>query len=132
NGKDLTGWEVDGDEKAWTVKEGAIATVPEVPHRGWLFSKQAFADFELQFEFALSKQANSGIAIRGTPGEGGGNKLQLELQIRDDANHPPKHVTGSIIPTGIDSIEPPKPPTLKPLGEWNTMHVTARGSVLRI
>ena len=35
NGKDLDGWEVDGDKQGWTVKDGAIATVPGVPST-WL------------------------------------------------------------------------------------------------
>jgi hypothetical protein len=129
NGKDLTGWEADNVPQGWAVKDGAIVTVPDQPNRGWLFTKQEFADFELRLEFALSSRANTGISVRGTPGEGGGNRLQLEVQIRDDASYPPKHVTGSIIPTGIDSIEPPK---LKPPGEWNEMRLTARGSVLKV
>jgi serine/threonine protein kinase len=132
NGKDLDGWEIDGHQKAWTVKDGAIATVPDIRHRGWLYTRKSFDDFELRFEFALSPRSNSGIALRGTPGEGDGNRLQLEIQVCDDAAQPPLYCTGSIIPTGIDSFPPPAPPALKPLGEWNEMSIIARGSVVTI
>ena len=49
----MAGWEVDGNAKGWTVKDGAIATVADVPHRGWLYTRRLFADFELRFDWAF-------------------------------------------------------------------------------
>lgn len=69
NGNDLDGFEYD--PKYWTVRDQVI--VGEIPpgqsldHNTWLvYQRQAFADFELRFQFQISglPAANSGVQIR--------------------------------------------------------------------
>jgi len=69
NGNDLDGFEYD--PKYWTVRDQVI--VGEIPpgqsldHNTWLvYQRQAFADFELRFQFQISglPAANSGVKIR--------------------------------------------------------------------
>ena len=67
NGKDLTGW--DGDERLWTVKDGAIRgeTTKEKRANGNTFliwQDGNTKDFDLRLSFKVSSQNNSGIQYR--------------------------------------------------------------------
>ncbi len=65
NGKDLTGWEQKNGSAKYEVKDGCIlgTSVPNSPN-SFLFTKQAFADFELEFEVNVDAELNSGVQIR--------------------------------------------------------------------
>lgn len=62
NGKDLTGWE--GNEKAWTVVDGAIQSVGGQTEKNWLIWRNGeLHDFELRLSFKFTK-GNSGVQVR--------------------------------------------------------------------
>src|SRR5690606_10582452 len=71
NGKDLSGWHVDGEKNQWVVRDG-ILTSPESGSN--LITDQKFQDFKLHAEFRYQKGSNSGIYLRG----------RYEVQIEDD------------------------------------------------
>ena len=65
NGKDLTGWVQRGGKAEYSVKDGAIvgSTVPNTPN-SFLCTDKNYADFELELEFKVHPELNSGIQIR--------------------------------------------------------------------
>lgn len=132
NGRDLTGWVVDGEAESFSVEDGAIkaAAVPGKRIRNWLFTTKQFDDIELRVDFKLTKGANSGVSRHGKAGFGGGNKLQLSVKVSDDASIGPNQPTGTFAYMGLNNIAAAKKAPLKPTGEWNTLRIVARGHVL--
>jgi predicted Ser/Thr protein kinase len=53
NGKDLTGWVVDGgDSKVWRAEDGElVAKAAKYPDTCWLLTERSYSDFVLRFEF---------------------------------------------------------------------------------
>lgn len=160
NGKDLTGWEVkmDGADGIWTVKDGVIDCSPKLKPSGdkSLWHTQDFKDFELHVEWRIKETkgiynipvvlpdgsyqldakgekvvipqpgADSGIYLRGT------SKAQLNIWTwpigsgevygyRNNQDDP-------VIRAGVT----PKVNADKPVGEWNTFHITMKGDRLSV
>lgn len=127
DGKTFAGWvKADGSAvepgKGWEIADGVI-------HRnakgGDIFTEKEYGDFELVWEWKLSKGANSGVKYRVTLY--GKELLGPEYQMLDDDVHAdsknPTHRTGCIYDlfTAIDN----KP--VKPIGEWNKSKIVAKG-----
>lgn len=66
NGKNLDGWEIYGTEK-WYVENGELIC-ESGPNKGYgyLATKKFYKDFELELEFFLLANGNSGVFIRST------------------------------------------------------------------
>lgn len=128
NGKDLTGWKATGKMNVWGAEKGAIYV--DKGGGGWLLSEQEFGDFELRVEYKMSKGANSGIALR-TPTEGDPAYVGMEIQLIDDEGWPGKLAdyqhTGSIY-----DVSPATKLNNKPVGEWNSIHIVCKGSMVKI
>lgn len=116
DGKTFDGWEQSGN---WIIEDGAFyrskkggsltytaATVPD--------------DFELRFEWKVSKGCNSGVYYR--PG-------QVEYQILDNAGSPygenARQAAGSIF-----FCMAPREDATRPAGEWNTGRIICDESVI--
>ena len=71
NGKDLSGWKVDGGDAAmWGVENGAIiARGQKARTRNYLLTDREYSDFVLRLEFNLEKSSGSGLSVRAIPGE---------------------------------------------------------------
>jgi hypothetical protein len=124
NGKDLTGWTFLNakNKEVWGAENGVLYC--SGGGGGWLMTEKDYADFELQFQYKLPKMGNSGVALR-APMMGDPAYQGIELQLIDEANWKglrPVQLTGSI----YDVVGPSKDAT-KPFGEWNRMHVMAKG-----
>ncbi len=65
NGKDLTGWKNNGQEK-WVVQDGAILGESTVGHYGYLTTEKTFSNFVLRLKFKCLTDGNSGLFIRST------------------------------------------------------------------
>lgn len=65
NGKDLSGWVQRGGKANYSVKDGVIvgSTVPNTPN-SFLCTEKNYGDFELEVEFKVHPELNSGIQIR--------------------------------------------------------------------
>jgi hypothetical protein len=117
DGKSFTGWQQKGN---WIIEDGAMYrkdsggpltyTVKPVPD-----------DFELRFEWKVSKGCNSGVYYRPS---------QYEYQVLDNVNSPygenPRQAAASL----FFCMAPSKDAT-KPLGEWNEGHVMCKGTVIQ-
>ena len=62
NGSDLSGWNVVGDAN-WRVEERA-ARADKSSAASFLVSEDSFADFDLELEFWVDPEANSGVFVR--------------------------------------------------------------------
>ena len=66
NGKNLDGWtsvgKTTGPEKGWTIEDGILTVNKGGPQHGRdIITQKEFSEFDLYFEFRLTKAANSGL-----------------------------------------------------------------------
>ncbi|MFT5130573.1 MAG: glucose/arabinose dehydrogenase [Rhodothermales bacterium] len=109
----------------WSVKDGVLHLDKETKGRGGqIVTKKPYYDFELKFDFRISKGGNSGVKYRTKEGIG------LEYQVLDDVNHTdnknPTHRTACM----YELASVPDSRTLNPPGEWNQGRIVARGNTL--
>jgi hypothetical protein len=132
DGKDLDGWKVfDGKKDAWGVEDGMIVT--KSGGGGWLLTDKEYGDFEVRVDFKMSEGGNSGVALR-APLKGNVSYSGMEIQLLDDVWHKknlkdlkPVQYTGAIY-----GVVAPSKDALKPVGEWNTIDITAKGRQITI
>jgi len=116
DGKSFEGWEHGGN---WVIEDGAFyrntkggsltytaATVPD--------------DFELRFEWKVSKGCNSGVYYR--PG-------QVEYQILDNVGSPYGENARQAAASIFFCMAPKKDAT-RPVGEWNTARIQCKNTVI--
>jgi hypothetical protein len=142
NGRDLTGWVVEGKgeytdgsetKPAWAVRGGALVTAGT--GFGFLrYAEKQFGDFALHLEYRLSlrgpkgERANSGVGIRTIPFDPKNTRTRAsvagyEVQLYDDKDRPlAKNSTGSLYGHVAPSTD-----ATKPAGEWNSLDVECRG-----
>lgn len=148
DGKTLNGWRGYGMDKApeaWDVKDGAIhinATGTGEAHAdigGDLMFAHKFKNFELTFEYKVSKGANSGVFYMAREvKDNKGEYLPIwqsasEYQVLDNANHPDAQlgVDGNRQSASLYDMISAKPQNAKPYGEWNTAKIMVyKGTVV--
>jgi hypothetical protein len=131
NGKDLTGW-VYGTRKGapnetgkgYQVESGVLFTSKE--DGGNLFTEKEYADFILRFEFKLTENANNGIGIR-APLEGDAAYVGMEIQVLDDSGSQYTSLEPGQYHGSIYKVVPARRGFQKPVGEWNSEEIRARG-----
>ncbi len=128
NGRDLSGWR--GDTEGYVAENGKIVIRPD-RGSGDLFTEKEYSDFILRFEFKLTPAANNGLGIR-APLEGDAAYAGMELQILEDGspvywNLRPYQYHGSIY-----GVVAAKRGFLRPVGEWNSEEVVARGRTIQV
>jgi arylsulfatase A len=109
-------------QKGWRIDEGVV-------HRyskgGDIITKEAYKDFELSFEWKISKAGNSGVKYR-TQG-----KLGLEYQVLDDLNHRDNHISSHLAGSLYDLVSAPKNKPLLPVGQWNQAKIIAQENLVQ-
>ncbi|HCS51551.1 MAG TPA: hypothetical protein DIW81_08145 [Planctomycetaceae bacterium] len=126
NGRDLSEWRhfKGGPVKqGWSVQNGEIRVTGDGED---IMTERVYANFELEFEWAMPNGGNSGILYRaGTSGESLSNTA-IEYQLFDDPSHPkwsdPKFRSGSIWPLYGSFV------SLKPRGQFNTSRIVIFGN----
>jgi hypothetical protein len=127
NGKDLTGWTYGGKEKAgkgYQVENGVLFCTDD--DGGKLMTEKEYGDFALRFEFKLERNSNNGVGIR-APLEGDAAYNGMEIQILDDSGSDYKKLRPAQYHGSIYDVFPAKRGSLKPVGEWNSQEIIARG-----
>jgi hypothetical protein len=131
NGKDLTGWVYGkagaGENKAgkgYQVKDGVLYSTPT--DGGNLYTEKEYGDFAFRFDFKLTENANNGIGIR-APLEGDSAYVGMEIQVLDDSGSQYKNLRPAQYHGSIYGVVPAKRGSLRPVGEWNTEEITAKG-----
>ena len=132
NGKDFTGWvygrRANGAEnksgKGYQIENGVIFSTKEDGCN--LYTEKEYADFVFRFDFKLTENANNGIGIR-APLEGDSAYVGIEIQVLDDGGSSYTKLQPYQYHGSIYGMVPSKRGFQKPVGEWNTEEITARG-----
>lgn len=130
----LRGYKMDSFPlEAWEIVDGAISAKTDVENID-IVTKKVYKDFELYFEWKISKAGNSGIFHHvqeiADQESGNGNSPNwlndFEMQILDDIDfldNVPIRSAGSL----YDLIAPSNK-ELKPVGEYNTAKLFVKGN----
>jgi hypothetical protein len=147
DGKTFDGWRGLGYDSVptahWKIENGAIrkladGQVPRLPDGqpaagGDLMTRDTYRDFELTWDWKISRAGNSGvkynvseeISMANAPNHAA---LGFEYQMLDDSLHEdnkvPSHRAGAL----YDLIPPNANKVLKPVGEWNSSTIVFRGN----
>jgi len=134
NGVNLDGWTAVGKqtppEKGWTVENGILTVNKGGPQRGGdMITAEQFSEFDLCFEFKLTKAANSGVKYLFTRYDKGG-WLGNEYQVLDDDFHPDAKAgrDGNRKTASLYDILPAGKKEMKPTGEWNQGRIVVKSS----
>lgn len=132
DGKTTSGWrgahKDKFPEKGWEIKDGVLSVISsagaEAANGGDIVTDKLYGAFICQFEFKLTKGANSGIKYFVTESENTeGSSIGLEYQVLDDATHPDAKlgVVGNRTLASLYDLIPSsrEPRARKPIGEWN-------------
>ncbi|HEX3913207.1 MAG TPA: DUF1080 domain-containing protein [Steroidobacteraceae bacterium] len=117
------GWHSDGMPAGWRVLDGALVKDGNVED---LVSREQYGNFELELEWKIGKEGNSGIFYRGTREYDEIYWSAPEYQLLDDANAPDgrSRLTAAGAAYGI---YPCPAGVVKPYGEWNRSRIVVRG-----
>lgn len=116
DGKTFDGWKHNGN---WEIREGEFVCVRSGGNLIYDV-KPLPDDFELRFEWKVTKNANSGVYYR--PG-------QVEYQVLDDA-HPGHGDNPRQSAASVFFCMGPNQRATRPVGEWNTGRILCKGSVI--
>lgn len=142
DGTSLAHWQAD-DEGGWVIDpEHALTCTfkevkgkdgqPRKAGRGYLWTRQAYEDFDLTLAYKLGPATNSGVFFRTDPK----NPVQggFEIQLMDDAGfqatHPnttPRNLNGAL----YDAVAPAAHP-VRPVGEWNQLRILCQGPRIQV
>ena len=115
NGKDLSGWKTLGkDPSAWKVVDGILrndAVQEPGKHKSYanIRTEREFEDFNIQLEFRVPADGNSGVYLRGI----------YEVQVANSyGRRNDSHNCGALYSRIMPSENASKPP-----GEWRTFDI---------
>lgn len=121
DGKSPEGWLTNGDSKPLRAENVQSDGLNPHGSGGYIVMyKTPMKDFELDFDYKLSKGCNSGVFVRvGDPKDPVMTGLEIAL---DDTTGTGMHDSGAIY-----DLVAPKTNAQKPAGEWNHMTLVAKG-----
>jgi hypothetical protein len=130
NGKDLSGWKKNGDEK-WVVDQGTILGESTANKYGYLTTDKTYTNFVLRLKFKGEVEGNSGVfvhsRITGVNPEHGPDIEGMQVEVDPGKG---KHTGGLYESGGRGWVAMPTAEgenALKP-GEWNVLEVSVQGS----
>jgi hypothetical protein len=130
DGKSFKGWHgfnKVGPIQNWTIEDGAMVCLGAAAdaHGGDIVSDQAYENFELKWEWKISKGGNSGLMYHVVEDKKYTAPYQTgpEYQMIDDVGFPQKledwQKTGADYAMNVANEKK----KLKPVGEWNTSSI---------
>jgi hypothetical protein len=130
NGKDLTGWKNNGEEK-WIVEQGTILCENAANKYGYLTTEKIYHDFRLRLKFKGEAAGNSGVFfhahITGIDPQHGPDIEGMQAEVDPSVG---KHTGGLYESGGRGWVAMPTAEgeqALKP-GEWNDLEVSVKGN----
>jgi len=118
------GYKSDNAPVGWKIVDRTLAKDGRVED---IVSKDEFGDFELVMDWKIGEAGNSGIFYRGTEEYEHIYWSAPEYQLLDDAKAS-DNKTRLTCAGAAYAIYPSPPGHLKPVGEWNTARIVARGA----
>jgi hypothetical protein len=119
DGKSLEGWNKSGDAN-WQLTDNAVMADGGT---GFLLTAKTYGDFDLQLEFFVSPDANSGVFLRCANPEVIGAATCYEVNIYDQRPDP-TYRTGAIVDVAKPSV------MLETGDKWNNYEIMAHGKHL--
>lgn len=123
NGKDLTGWTINGTEKWYVENKQLVCESGPDKKYGYLSTTKNYKNFELKLQFKQEANGNSGVFIRSSIEGTKINGWQVEVA-------PENLHTGGIYESyGRGWLIQPKPEDEKwlKMGKWNSMRILVNG-----
>jgi hypothetical protein len=127
DGKSLAGWrgyKTDTVPSGWRVVDGTLAKTSPVAD---IVTIAEYADFELEVEWKIAQRGNAGIFYRGNEEFDHIYWTAPEYQLLDDslAADNKTRLTSAGAAYGLYGSPPGH---LKPIGEWNSTRIVAKGN----
>jgi hypothetical protein len=116
DGTSLAGWTLEGDAN-WQIMDGAVAADSGT---GFLLTNVPYADFDLDLEFWVTPDANSGVFIRCANPQEIGAATCYEVNIFD-TRPDPTYRTGAIVNVAEPKVQ------LETGNRWNHYEISAHG-----
>ena len=136
DGKTTTGWRAFKKDafpaKGWAVADGCLQKVAtgtgDSLGAGDIVTTDTFGDFDLRFEWRISKGGNSGLKYFVTEERSG--PIAHEYQVLDDAGHPDAKVGEHRQASAFYDVLPPSKTAkhLHPVGQFNQSRVLVKGN----
>lgn len=123
NGKDLTGWKINGTEKWYAEKGELICESGPDKEYGYLTTDKFYKNFDLTLKFKQEANGNSGVFFRSTVEGTKVSGWQVEVA-------PPNHDTGGVYESyGREWLQkiPDENEGFLKMGEWNTLRIRVNG-----
>lgn len=122
-----TGWRTykKASLEGWQVVDGALTRTG--PGGDIVYAAREFGDFELELEWKLQPKGNSGVFFRGTEATEWLYENAAELQVLDNIGHPDNSTELTVAGANY-GLHPAPRDAVKPIGEWNTVRLVARGA----
>jgi 3-keto-disaccharide hydrolase len=121
DGKSLKGWDVIGNAN-WSVADGAVQASMG---NGYLVSPMSYKDFEIEAEFWVTDDANSGIFIRCSDPKMISAMNAYEVNIYDKRPDQ-SYRTGAIVDVAKPLAQ------INTGGKWSKMTITAKGAHMTV
>ncbi|MGJ8655843.1 MAG: 3-keto-disaccharide hydrolase [Akkermansiaceae bacterium] len=100
----------------WQLKDGVVTLIAK--GGGYLMTKKQYSSFEIQFDYMVSKEGNSGLMYHVQEIEEKPWQTGPEVQIIDNVDGHDPQKSGWLYGLYDSKID-----ATNPAGEWNTMHV---------
>lgn len=130
NGKDLSGWKNNGQEK-WVVDQGTILCESTANKYGYLTTEKTYRDFDLRLKFKGEAEGNSGVfvhaRITGVDPEHGPDIEGMQIEVDPSVG---KHTGGLYESGGRGWVIMPTAEGEAALkqGQWNDLEASVRGN----
>ena len=118
------GFQMESLPAGWQIEDGALTRVASA---GDIITREEFGDFELELEWKVPPNGNSGIMYRVTEADSSTYRTGPEYQVLDDAGHPDgrNRLTSAASAYGFYAAPAG---IVKPAGEWNSARIVANGN----
>lgn len=136
DGKDLKKWRKTTSDSlpsnGWVIEGNTLSVTPG-RKGGDILTRSLYSNFELVFDFKLTKGANSGIKYLVTQMENSkthhASMMGIEYQIIDDYNHPEikDNPNGTTSTASAYLLYSPVGKKLLPPGQWNRGKIIVKG-----
>jgi hypothetical protein len=117
------GWKSEAMPAGWHVVDGALVKEGEVDE---LVTRRQYGDFELELEWKIGREGNSGVFYRATREYDHIYWSGPEYQLLDDANAPDGRSQLTATASAFGLYAAPAG-IVKPFGEWNTTRIVVKG-----
>ncbi|HNP95467.1 MAG TPA: DUF1080 domain-containing protein [Cyclobacteriaceae bacterium] len=131
DGQSLVGWRTYQNQpsNSWRVEDGTLHCMPfdSAEQRADLVTIDQYENFELQFDWKIGYQGNSGVMFRVSEEFDQPYLTGPEYQLLDDVGYPGESKDANKTGANFD-MQAPEARTAKPQGEWNTSRLLVNGN----